>query len=274
MSGLVTTKSLPSDENEMILQQLKVIHDIALKNLVLGSLSDITRDQLLEEAKCIELRKGTVLLEQGQVSNSVYFPTSGLLIGIHEAHDGTSIGNTVRGREGAVGAIPTARTLHPKRTGAMGRLVVQLPGEAIVISKSHFAKILNDSFELLRVTLAHAANVIKWHEETQNCSRHHRIENRIAYWLSVLFFYSGDDSIPTTHAAIAEVLGVRRESVSMALRKFEEREFIKMERSKLQLLSPELMRNYSCECETTISDLAALHAAGQLTLDTKLIGSF
>ena len=128
MSGLVSTKSLPSDENEMILQQLKVTHDIALKNLVLGSLSDITRDQLLEEAKCIELRKGTVLLEQGQVSNSVYFPTSGLLIGIHEAHDGTSIGNTVRGREGAVGAIPTARTLDPKRTGAMGRLVVQLPG--------------------------------------------------------------------------------------------------------------------------------------------------
>ena len=252
----------------MTLQPVNVTSGIALKNLILGSLSVETRNQLLREARQIELRKGTILLQQGEISRSVYFPISGLLIGIYEAHDGTSIGNTVRGREGAVGAIPTARTLYPKETGAMGRLVVQIPGEAIVIGKSHFTKLLNDSSELLRVTLAHAANVIKWHEQTQNCARHHRIENRIAYWLSLLFFYGGDDSIPTTHAAIAEVLGVRRESVSMALRKFEDRDFIKMERSKLRLLLPELMRNYSCECETTISELGALHAGGQLTLDT------
>ena len=257
----------------MTLQQAQVTPAVATRNLLLSSISDTTRKLLLRDAKHIQLTKGTVLLEQGEVSNSVYFPTAGLLIGIHEAHDGTSIANTVRGREGAVGAIPTARTLHPKRTGAMGRLGVQLSGEAIVVGKSHFSEVLNNSVDLLRVTLAHAANVIKSHEGTQNCSRHHRIENRIAYWLSLLHFYSGDDAIPTTHAAIAEALGVRRESVSMALRKFEKREFIKMERSRLQLISPRLMRNYSCACETTISDLAALHTAGQLTLETKLTSS-
>ena len=258
----------------MTLQQVKAIPAIALKNLLLSSITPETRNLLLRDARCVAMGKGTVILDQGEVSESVYFPTSGLLIGIHEAHDGTSIANTVRGREGAVGAVPTARTLHPKRTGAMGRLVVQLPGEAVVISKSHFTNVLSESFDLLRVTLAHAANVIKCHEETQNCSRHHRIENRIAFWLSLLHFYGDDDAIPTTHAAIAEVLGVRRESVSMALRKFEDRELIKMERSKIQLVSPRLMRNYACECETTISELASLHAAGQLTLNTELISSF
>ena len=53
----------------MILQQAKVASDVALKNLILGSLTDETRIQLLREAKCIELKKGSIILEQGQVSN-------------------------------------------------------------------------------------------------------------------------------------------------------------------------------------------------------------
>ena len=113
------------------------------------------------------------------------------------------------------------------------------------------------SNDLLRVILAHAAEVVRNHEVTLNCSRHHTVDRRLAHLLTVLGFYNDSYEIPTTHSELGEILGVRRESISTAVSEYEKNNLIKMSRGRIIITNIGRLENLACECHQELLRLQA-----------------
>lgn len=181
----------------------------------------------------------------------------GLIVSIFEGNDGTAIANAIRGPEAAYGAIGTGDIYPDSQSVVTGRVMAQIPTEVLTIPKVNFSEVLIKSNDLLRVTLSHAAKVVRSHELTLNCSRHHRIDQRLAHFLRVLEFYNGNSDLPITHAGLGEILGVRRESISTALAEYERKGNVQVNRGQISILDSRALGHSSCECK---SELAVLKA--------------
>jgi len=247
----------PQDMNDI---QIK-----AGKNFLLAALSEDTRTELFGFARLETYKRGEILANQGQSTDAVYFVLSGLIVSIFEGTDGTGIANGMRGPEAAYGAIGMGRapTRHKSDVGT-GRVFAQITTEVLVVQRVDFVTVLAKSNDLLRVILSHAAEVVRSHELTLNCSRHHRIDNRLAHLLSVLTFYNENTEIPTTHSELGEMLGVRRESISTALSEFERKSMIQVNRGRVSILDSMRLENYSCECHHELIELRARKTTGPI----------
>jgi hypothetical protein len=167
----------------------------------------------------------------------------------------------MRGPEAAYGAIGTGRRTA-KQFSVTGRVFAQIPTTALVIPTADFSRVLMKSNDLLRIILSHAAEVVRSHELTLNCSRHHRIDNRLAHLLSTLTFYNENSEIPTTHSELGEVLGVRRESISTALAEYERKNIVRVSRGRVSVLDNGILEHYSCDCHQELIELRLRKATG------------
>ncbi|HIE82761.1 MAG TPA: Crp/Fnr family transcriptional regulator [Dehalococcoidia bacterium] len=224
------------------------------QNRLIMSLAYNTKQELLRGAHLKQFEKGEVLETQGEFGRNVFFTLSGLLISIFEGKDGTGIANAMRGPEAAYGAISSGSSTAQIGTG---RVIAQMPSEFLIISKANFSKILMKSNDLLRVILAHAAEIVRNHEVTLNCSRHHKIDKRLAHLLTLLNFYNKDPELPATHSELGEILGVRRESVSTALSEYEKSNLIDVSRGRIYIRDIQRLENLTCECHQELLRLRA-----------------
>ena len=244
-------------------EDLENVQTKAKKNFLLAALGEATRTELFNYARLETYKRGEILANQGQATDAVYFILSGLIISVFEGTDGTGIANGMRGPEAAYGAIGMGRAPITKNSEiGTGRVFAQIPTEVLVVRRADFVKVLTKSNDLLRVVLSHAAEVVRSHELTLNCSRHHRIDNRLAHLLSMLTFYNASDEIPTTHSELGEMLGVRRESISTALSDFERKNMIQVNRGRISILDSTRIENHSCECHHELIGLRERKATG------------
>jgi CRP-like cAMP-binding protein len=200
----------------------------------------------------------------------------GLIVSVFEGNDGTGIANAMRGPEAAYGAIGTAdETSTPLAQSVVtGRVVAQIATEALTIPKADFSEILVKSNDLLRVILSHAAEVVRSHELTLNCSRHHRIDRRLAHFLRMLEFYNRSSDLPVTHAGLGEILGVRRESVSTALAEYERKGTVQVNRGQIFILDSRSLEYSSCECQSELAVLKIKQTTGLSNLKNISAGDF
>jgi CRP-like cAMP-binding protein len=86
------------------------------------------------------------------------------------------------------------------------------------------------------------------------CNRMHTIEQRMARWLLELRERLQGEELNLTHEFLAEMLGVRRASVTEAIGSMEERGWIESGRKAIRIASSKLLEAASCECYRVIRD--------------------
>lgn len=241
------------------------LHDLARENIVLASLPDDIRQRMTENALLVELDRGDVLQRQGTPLSHVYFPTRGLVTGVLSGVDGTQFAYLHRGREGAIYSIAAARF---DESIADCALVVDVPATVLAVPMDYFQQAMSESHELTRAVLIHAAYSIKWLERNLNCPAHHPIQARTAYWLLMLHAYGSGRVMRVTHGRIADVLGVRRQSISEALGELQELAVISLGRERIAIRDLAALRSHSCACRAEIDAVVALHRAGHLPSQT------
>ncbi|MDA0366475.1 MAG: Crp/Fnr family transcriptional regulator [Chloroflexi bacterium] len=228
---------------------------------MLASLPDNVRQRITDAAILLELDQGEVLQRQGTPLSHVYFPTRGLVTGVLSAVDGTQFAYLRRGREGAIYSIAAARL---DDSVADCTLVVDVAATMLAVPMSHFRRVMRESPEVTHAVLMHAAYSIKWLERTLNCPAHHPIQARTAYWLLVLSAYGAGRVMRVTHGRIAEVLGVRRQSISEALGELQDQDAISLGRERIVIRDLTSLRRHACECRAQIEEVVRLHRAGHL----------
>jgi hypothetical protein len=125
---------------------------------------------------------------------------------------------------------------------------------------------------LLHYTLAHAAQT----GQVAACNRLHSLEQRLCRWILSCLDRLPSNELAITHGQVAEVLGVRRESVSDVAAKLQAAGLIRCRRGRIAVLDRRGLEARTCECRAGIRwntppaahrvaarDEAAQHAARQ-----------
>jgi len=219
------------------------------KNFLLASLPDIEFERVQSHLQPTSLKLGQVLYESGDKMDYVYFPTTAIISLLYIMENGSTAEIGVVGNDGILGiALFMGGDTTPNRA------VVQSAGEAFRMK----AKDLRDEFTLGGVfhnlLLRYTQALITQISQTAVCNRLHSVEEQLGRWLLLSHDRLNSDTLVMTHDLISNMLGVRREGVTMAARKLAARKLIKNVRGSITILDRRGLEEAVCECYDVVNN--------------------
>jgi CRP-like cAMP-binding protein len=216
-------------------------------NHLLASLPSADFELLRPHLKQIELAHEKVLFEAGDTVTHIYFPHSGVISLVVELADGQMIEAAMIGRDSLVGG---SSALDGKI--ALNKGIVQIPGIASVLGVDRLRKAADASVSFRTTLIRHEQVLLVQAQQSAACNASHAVEARLARWLLRSRDLSGDDVLQLTQEFLAQMLGVRRTSVTLVARTLQEAGLIKYRRGKVQIIDLEGVRETACECYETV----------------------
>ena len=160
---------------------------------------------------------------------------------------GEMIEGAMVGKDGVVGA---AAALDSKIALTQG--IVQLPGDAFFCDAATFKGIAMQSERLLSLLFRHEQAVYAQAQQSTACMATHDVQARLCRWLLRARDLSGSDTLNFTQEFLAEMLGVRRTSVTVDAHTLQHAGLIKYSRGKIQIVNVDGLREGACECYETV----------------------
>lgn len=213
------------------------------KNAFLSELNPPEFAMLRTHLAQFEMRAGESLHYFGDLVEDVVFPHSGLVALTMPLHDNPGAAAMLIGREGIVGAV-AATAEAPATSDAE----VHIGGAASRMPAAAFRYIVDQSLAI-RQRLARFTNAMLAHaQQTALCHANHSVEARICRWLLEVQDRSGSSKVPLTQGTLAQMLGVRRTTVTLVAGRLEAAGVLKCRRGYVQLINQQELARHSCEC--------------------------
>jgi CRP-like cAMP-binding protein len=192
---------------------------------------------------------GKVLYESGDKLDFVYFPTTAIVSLLYIMENGATAEIGVVGNDGILGiALFMGGDTTPNRA------IIQSAGEGFKMSASDLKAefTLGGSFHnlLLRYTQALITQI----SQTAVCNRLHSVEQQLCRWLLLSHDRLNSDKLVMTHDLISNMLGVRREGVTLAAQKLAARRLIKNVRGTITVLDRAGLEAAVCECYSVVNE--------------------
>jgi CRP-like cAMP-binding protein len=147
------------------------------------------------------------------------------------------------GRDGALGAAMGAGERK-----SFSSAVVRIEGKASVVELPKFELVLAQSTRLRAVLARYEAIQQAVGDQSIACNALHNVEARLARRLMRLASIFGGTQFAITQDALAEMLGIRRNSVSLAAHALKAANIIRYSRGVLEILDIDALHAQSCEC--------------------------
>jgi CRP-like cAMP-binding protein len=215
----------------------------AAGNVLLAGLPRREREEFLSQCAPYELVFGAVLCDVGLPYRHAYFPTQGLISLVSSLHDHNPLEMALVGQEGMLGA-----TLLLGIDTAPIQAVVHLPGMALRITAPKLRSQLRDSPALRRILSRYLYMQVVELSLVGGCLRYHRIEQRLARSLLLAHDRAPADHFFLTHGYLADMLGVRRSSITVAAGDLQQRALIRYARGRILIVDRPGLEAMSCEC--------------------------
>lgn len=212
-------------------------------------MSGTDRKRLFPHLELVRLESGAVLCESDAELRHAYFPISSLISLIYVTGDGSSTEVAVTGCEGMIG-IPLfmgGKTTPNRAVVTGGGYAYRLTG---ALTRQEFDRSLAVQQILLRYTQA----LLTQMSLIAVCNRHHSVDQQLCRWLLTSLDRLPSRSISTTHELISNMLGVRREGVTLAAGKLQAAGIIACTRGHITMLDRPRLEQLSCECYRTVHD--------------------
>ena len=188
-----------------------------------------------------------VLSETGDEVDQIFFPHNGMLSLLAVMRDGKAIETATVGREGVVGGMAGLGLYI-----AMVRVVVQLPMTTSKISSANFRKAVAMSEPLRNLCIRFNEVLLTQARVTAACNALHPVEARFARWLLQSADRAESTTMGLTQELMAEMLGVRRTSVTEVAGKLQAAGIISYSRGIIRIVDRAALENVSCECYATL----------------------
>ncbi len=213
------------------------------KNAFLSELSAAEYGALRSHLAPLELRVGQCLHYQGDGVEDVVFPHSGLVATTMSLRDNPGAVATLIGRDGIVGAM-AALASAPAASDA----VVHIAGQASRLSAAAFRYVIDQSPSIRRRVARYANALIAQSQQTALCHAAHPVESRICRWLLAILARCAGDKVPLTQSTLAQMLGVRRTTVTLVAGRLEAAGVLNCHRGYIQIADKDKLERHSCEC--------------------------
>jgi CRP-like cAMP-binding protein len=195
----------------------------------------------------VVLERGMLLQELGDLVENVYFPHSGIVSLVAVMRTGVTVETATIGREGVIGA-----TVDPGSRRAFGRAIVQLPGTAACIPFSQFHAAASRSRAIRDLIVRYNELLIAQIHQSVACNALHDVEARLCRWLLQTCDRLGNDTVPLTQDFLAQMLGVRRTTVTIVARDLQAAGLIRYRRGLIHIVNRTALEESACECYDTI----------------------
>jgi CRP-like cAMP-binding protein len=226
---------------------------LPLDNKLLTSLPRDHFDRLLPNLSTVHFPQGLVLFEAGDEVDQVYFPHYGMLSLLAVLRDGKAIETATVGREGVVGAMAGLGLYK-----SLVRVVAQMPVACSKIAATHFRTAATGSDAVRNLCIRYNEVLLSQARVTAACNALHPIEARFCRWLLQSADRAASDTIALTQEFLAEMLGVRRTSVTEVASKVQNAGVITYSRGVIKILDRPALMRMSCECYETLLDQSAI----------------
>ena len=161
--------------------------------------------------------------------------------------DGPSVEIATVGREGMVGI-----SLFLETATVAWRAFGQVPGKALRIRAETFREEVDRNGALVRLLKRYTQALLSQVAQSSACNCVHTIEQRCARWLLQTHDRVGSDHYPLTQEFLAQMLGMRRSSVSQAAGGLQKAGLIRYVRGRITVLDRAGLEAASCECYAII----------------------
>jgi CRP-like cAMP-binding protein len=217
-----------------------------MKNLLLNQLSQDDFKRLEPYLKITSFKQHTVLFEAERVIQHVYFPTGGVVSLVVTLETGEMVEAAMVGSDGVVGA---SAALDGRIS--LSRGIVQLAGDIVVCSIDGLKSAALQS-PTLSLLIRHEQTVYAQAQQSAACFAAHHIQARLCRWLLRARDLAGTDTLNFTQEYLAEMLGVRRTTVTVEAHGLQAAGLIKYARGKIQIVDAEALHDGACECYETV----------------------
>jgi CRP-like cAMP-binding protein len=212
-------------------------------NRLLARLPRPDCQRILARLEAVRLAAGDILYEPDEPQSHLYFPTSCVVSLVYTMKDGATGEMGVVGKDGVVGvALFMGGEKQPDRA------LVQIGGDALRLSARALRVELQRSNALAALLLRYTQALLTQISQTAVCNCLHPLEQRLCRWLLLCDDRTGNAELALTHALLAAMLGVRRESVTAAASKLRDANLIGYRRGRIAVVNRRGLEGRVCEC--------------------------
>jgi CRP-like cAMP-binding protein len=214
----------------------------AQQNELLRALSREELISLFAHLELVPLAAGKHLFDFGEKMDYAYFPTNAIVSLQYVTEDGGATEIAVVGREGVVGVS----MYEAERANCSA--VVQTAGYGYRIQASVLRAAFFGGGALAQQLMRHTSALFAQLAQTVAGVRHGSIEQRLCRWLLERLDRSLSNELKVTQEMIANMLGVRRESITCCAGKLQEEGLIEYRRGTVIVLDRNGMERRAGGC--------------------------
>jgi CRP-like cAMP-binding protein len=212
-------------------------------NQLLQMLEAAEFDLLRPHLATVEMVRGSVLGEAGAAVRYVYFPHGGavsIAVGLSE---GQMIEVAMLGRDSVVGGgAALADGIAPADA------IVLFPGAASILEIAAFRAIAAASVPFRGLMIRHEQVLFAHAQQSLLCNTLHPVEARLARWLLRARDLSDSKIVPLTQETLAQMMGVRRNAISLVANALQRAGIIHYARGQIEIVDLPALETTSCDC--------------------------
>jgi CRP-like cAMP-binding protein len=214
------------------------------ENRLLAALPPADRARLVRRMDQVTLDRGDTVCRAGASFRHVYFPRTGILSMVVDMQDGGTVEVATIGLEGLAGLpllFGTDRSPSRVYCQVPPCLCRRLPAEV-------FTAELRAGGPLIALAHRYAECHLVLAAQSVACNRLHSVEERLARWLLTSDDRLDGNRLDLTQQLLAEMLGVRRASVTLAAGALQRAGLIEYRRGGITILDRKGLEAVACEC--------------------------
>jgi CRP-like cAMP-binding protein len=223
-----------------------------IRNKILNLVPANELEKVLDRCELATIESKEIVFRRGEPIRHIYFPENCVISLVTELKDGDSVEAMTVGSDGFVG-MPIFHGVPESRLKAIG----QITGETRRIPVDPFRQLVRECRDLDRLLHRYSQFIFETVSQSAACNRLHVIEQRCARWLLMSQDRVGRDQFDLTQEFLAEMLGVRRPGVTVAMGVLEKAGLITHSRGSITVVDRPGLEKASCECYQTIRDRQA-----------------
>lgn len=205
--------------------------------------------QLREGLESVELKLHAKVMRPDRPIPHVYFPETGVLSHIQQMHNGSTVEVSLVGSDGMAGlAVALGGATFP------AEVICSAPGTFLRMRSAEFRAEVARNPPLLKVLHGYTQAVLEIGAQSMGCDRFHAVEARAARWLLEMDDRVSQDEFIMTHEFLAQILGVRRQTVSVVVSQFGRQGWIVYRRGLMEIIDRVGLEGAACECYEVVRD--------------------
>ena len=216
-------------------------------NRLIAALPSADHQRLLEALQPVSLTVRQPLYEAGEPIKFVYFPLSGVHSIVSIVTDGDTVEVATVGNEGMVGI-----QMFLGGRSTRDEAFCQVPGDLLRMRAARFQDEVLRSRAFHTVMLHYTQAFIRQIAQQAACNRLHSIVERCASRLLMTHERVNLDEVVLTQETLAQMLGVRRATVTAAAGMLQHAGLIRYTRGRITIVDRKKLGRASCQCNRII----------------------